>query len=51
LTHIGVASTLMALPPIFLLPVSHFVFKEHLGRTAIAGTLVAMIGVVILFWV
>lgn len=50
LTHIGVASTLMALPPIFLLPISHFVFKEQLGWTAIAGTIVAMIGVVILFW-
>jgi drug/metabolite transporter (DMT)-like permease len=51
LTHIGVASTLMALPPIFLLPISHFVFKERLGWAAILGTLVAMIGVVILFWV
>ncbi|MBI1880695.1 MAG: DMT family transporter, partial [Chloroflexi bacterium] len=51
LTHIGVASTLMALPPIFLLPISHFVFKERLGWAAIAGTIVAMIGVAILFWV
>lgn len=51
LTHIGVASTLMALPPIFLLPISYFVFKERLGWAAIAGTVVAMIGVVILFWV
>jgi drug/metabolite transporter (DMT)-like permease len=51
LTHIGVASTLMALPPIFLLPVSHFVFKERLGWAAIAGTVVAMVGVAILFWV
>ncbi len=32
LTHIGVASTLMALPPIFLLPISHF-----LQRTAGMG--------------
>lgn len=51
LTHIGVASTLMALPPIFLLPISHFVFKERLGWAAILGTVVAMMGVVILFWV
>lgn len=49
LTHVGVASTLMALPPIFLLPISHFVFKEKLGWSAIAGTLVAMAGVAILF--
>lgn len=49
LTHVGVASTLMALPPIFLLPISHFVFKEKLGWSAIAGTLTAMAGVAILF--
>jgi len=51
LTHIGVASTLMALPPIFLLPISYFVFKERLGWAAVAGTIVAMMGVAILFWV
>lgn len=51
LTHIGVASTLMALPPIFLLPISHFIFKERLGWAAIVGTVVAMAGVVVLFWV
>ncbi|HZY42850.1 MAG TPA: DMT family transporter, partial [Anaerolineae bacterium] len=28
---IGVASTLMALPPVFLLPISYFVFKERFG--------------------
>lgn len=49
LTHVGVASTLMALPPIFLLPISHFVFKEKLGWSATAGTLTAMAGVAILF--
>ncbi|MCK6624133.1 MAG: DMT family transporter [Anaerolineae bacterium] len=51
LTHIGVASTLMALPPIFLLPISYFVFKERLGWSAIIGTIAAMVGVAILFWV
>jgi drug/metabolite transporter (DMT)-like permease len=51
LTQVGVASTLMALPPIFLLPISHFVFKEQLGWAAVLGTIVAMVGVAILFWV
>jgi drug/metabolite transporter (DMT)-like permease len=51
LTHIGVASTLMALPPVFLLPISHFVFNERLGWDTIAGTLLALAGVTILFWV
>jgi drug/metabolite transporter (DMT)-like permease len=48
-TGIGVASTLMALPPVFMLPVSYFVFKERFGWQAIAGTLVAMAGVALLF--
>ena len=47
--EIGVASTLMALPPVILLPVSHFVFKEKLGWQAILGTVLAIAGVAILF--
>jgi drug/metabolite transporter (DMT)-like permease len=48
-TGIGVASTLMALPPVFMLPISRFVFKERFYWQAIAGTLVAMAGVAVLF--
>ena len=48
-TGIGVASTLMALPPVFMLPISYFVFKERFGWQAIAGTLIAMAGVALLF--
>jgi drug/metabolite transporter (DMT)-like permease len=48
---IGVASTLMALPPVILLPISYFVFKEKLGWQAVAGTILAIIGVAILFLV
>ncbi len=47
--QVGVASTLTSLSPIFMLPVSHFIFKERLGWQAIAGTLLAMAGVAILF--
>jgi drug/metabolite transporter (DMT)-like permease len=47
---IGVASTLMALPPVVLLPVGYFVFKERFGWGAVAGTLVAIAGVGLLFW-
>lgn len=49
LTEVGVASTLMALPPVFLLPISYFVFKERFGWQAILGTLIAMCGVALLF--
>jgi drug/metabolite transporter (DMT)-like permease len=48
-THIGVASTLMSLTPVLLLPVSHFLFKERITSRAIVGTLVALLGVVMLF--
>lgn len=47
--EVGVASTLTSLAPIFMLPISHFVFKEKLNWQAIAGTLLAMTGVDILF--
>jgi drug/metabolite transporter (DMT)-like permease len=48
-TEIGVASTLMALPPIFMLPISFFVFKERFDWQAVAGTFLAMAGVALLF--
>ncbi len=51
LTEIGVASTLMALPPIILLPVGYYIFHEQFGGQSIIGTLVAISGVAILFLV
>ena len=47
---IGVASTLMALPPIFMLPISYFVFKERFGWQVVAGTILAIAGVALLFF-
>lgn len=49
LTRVGVASTLMALSPIFLLPVGAFLYKERVGWRAVLGTLAAMLGVGLLF--
>jgi drug/metabolite transporter (DMT)-like permease len=42
---------LMALPPVIIVPVSYFVFKEKIGIgwQAIAGTMLAIAGVAILF--
>jgi drug/metabolite transporter (DMT)-like permease len=48
-TSIGIASTLIALPPIFSLPIGHFIFKERISWQAVAGTLLAVIGVGLLF--
>ena len=47
----GVASTLSSLAPIFLLPISYFIFKERFGWTAILGTMMALAGVALLFLV
>jgi drug/metabolite transporter (DMT)-like permease len=49
LAPVGVASTLMALSPVFLLPVSRVLFKEPIRPRAVAGTLVAVAGVAMLF--
>jgi drug/metabolite transporter (DMT)-like permease len=51
LTEVGVASTLMALPPVFLLPISYFFFKERLGWQTVVGTFIAIAGVALLFLV
>lgn len=48
---VGVVSTLTALSPIFLLPIGHFYFKERFGWGAVAGTVMAMTGVGVLFLV
>jgi len=45
---LGIASTLMALPPVFLLPLSATVFHERVGWQAILGTGLAVAGVALL---
>jgi drug/metabolite transporter (DMT)-like permease len=40
---------LIALTPVILLPISHFVFHERVGWQAIFGTALAITGVAILF--
>ena len=47
--EIGVASTLIALTPVILLPISYFFFHEEVGWRAIFGTVLAISGVAILF--
>jgi drug/metabolite transporter (DMT)-like permease len=49
LAPVGIASTLMALSPVFLLPLSHWVFKERITQRAIMGTVMAMVGVAMIF--
>jgi len=49
LTYVGIASTLTSLAPIFVLPISKFVFKESVNRWAVLGTVVAVAGVAVIF--
>jgi drug/metabolite transporter (DMT)-like permease len=46
--RVGIASTLMAMTPVILLPLSHFVFHERVTRRSAAGTLLAMGGVALM---
>lgn len=48
-TSVGVASTIMALPPVFMLPISHFFYHDRATWQSVAGTLVAIGGVALLF--
>ena len=47
--NIGVASTLMALPPIFLLPLTRWIFKEKVSWRSMVGTVIAVAGVAMIF--
>lgn len=46
---VGVASTLMSLTPIILLPISRVFFKEHITHRAVVGTALAVLGTAVIF--
>lgn len=46
---VGIASTLIALTPIFLLPISLWVFKDPLTFRSVVGTLIAIVGIALIF--
>jgi drug/metabolite transporter (DMT)-like permease len=46
---VGIASTLMALSPIMLIPLSRWAFREQVSPRAVAGTAVALVGAAIIF--
>jgi drug/metabolite transporter (DMT)-like permease len=47
--HIGIASTLMSLPPIFLIPIAHRLFHDRVTWRSVIGTVVALGGVAMIF--
>lgn len=46
---VGIASTLMALTPIFHLPIGKYILKEKITFQAIIGTIIAMVGIAVIF--
>jgi len=48
-SEVGIASTLMALSPVLLLPLTYWQFHERVTLRAVMGTVTAMCGVAILF--
>ncbi|HXV59311.1 MAG TPA: DMT family transporter [Vicinamibacteria bacterium] len=50
LAPVGVASTLMSVTPLFLLPIARLVFHEPVTTRAVLGTVVALAGVALLLW-
>ena len=46
--RIGIASTLISTTPIFLIPITYWIFKDRITINAILGTVVAIVGVAIL---
>jgi len=48
-TPVGIASTLMAMSPIILIPLSHWVFHDKISPRAVLGTVVALVGAAIIF--
>ncbi|MFZ0547974.1 MAG: DMT family transporter [Candidatus Promineifilaceae bacterium] len=49
LTKVGIASTLMALPPVLLIPIGYVLYKERVSKRGIIGTIVAIGGVALIF--
>lgn len=49
LARLGIASTLMALPPVILIPVEYVVYRTRVSWRAVVGTLIAFAGVALIF--
>ncbi len=48
-TRLGIAATLMALPPVLLIPLEYVFYRHRVSHRAIIGTLLAITGVAMLF--
>lgn len=46
---LGIASTLMSLSPVILIPLSHYIFGERITPRALVGTVAALVGTALIF--
>ena len=46
-SRLGIAATLMALPPILLIPLEFIVYRRKISARSVMGTFVALVGVVL----
>lgn len=49
LTRVGIAATLMALPPVILIPLGYLIYRERVSWRAVVGTILAIAGVALIF--
>lgn len=47
--NVGIASTLMSLSPIILIPISKFMYNDNISYLSISGTFLAIVGVAMIF--
>ena len=48
--EVAVAQTIFALLPLFVLPISYFVYKEKVTVQSVFACIIALIGVLLLIW-
>ncbi len=48
--RLGIASTLMGLAPVILIPIEYIAFHHKVSRRGILGTCIAISGVALIFW-
>ena len=50
-TYVGTAATLMSLPPVILLGIGYWFYKEPVSKQALVGTMLSIVGCAVIFLV
>ncbi|MHC4512805.1 MAG: DMT family transporter [Planctomycetota bacterium] len=49
-TRAGIAATLIALTPVFMIPIARWYYRERVSMRAMVGTMIAFAGIAMLLW-